>query len=157
MSKRRSRISEFIVGGLVLVLIALVASYAISYFQPSTEVRLGSGVFHVQVASTDATRQQGLSGVERLAANGGLLMVFQSDARWGIWMKDMKFPIDIVWMNNEKKVVHIVTGASPELGTSVNYEPKNPARYVLELPAGTVKNAGIKTGSTAAFTLKDGQ
>ncbi|HEY8886694.1 MAG TPA: DUF192 domain-containing protein [Candidatus Microsaccharimonas sp.] len=126
-------------------------------FQPSTEVRLGSGIFSIQIATTDAARIHGLSGVDHLDANGGLLMIYQSDDRWGIWMKDMKIPLDIIWMNNEKKVIYIVTDASPDLGTSKIFKPEDPARYVLEVPAGTVKNAGIQIGSTAAFNITEAQ
>jgi uncharacterized membrane protein YdbT with pleckstrin-like domain len=79
MSTWRPRTTGIIVGGLVLILVALVVSYMSINFQPTTEVRLGSGVFSTQLASTDAARVQGLSGVDHLDANGGLLMVFQSD------------------------------------------------------------------------------
>jgi uncharacterized membrane protein (UPF0127 family) len=151
MSTWRPRTTGIIVGGLVLILVALVVSYMSINFQPTTEVRLGSGVFSTQLASTDAARVQGLSGVDHLDANGGLLMVFQSDSQWGIWMKDMKVPLDIVWMNNEKKVIYIVTDASPDLGTSKIFKPQEAARYVLEVPSGTVKSAGIQIGAVATF------
>lgn len=154
MSKWRPHTTGIVISGLVLILVALVVSYMSQNFKPSTNVRLGSGVFSVQLATTDETRMQGLSGVERLDANGGLLMVFPNDAAWGIWMKDMKIPLDIVWMNNDKKVIYIVKDASPDLGTSKTFTPDAPARYVLEIPAGTVKNAGIQIGSVATFQLE---
>jgi uncharacterized membrane protein (UPF0127 family) len=157
MSKWRPHTTGIVIGGLVLILVALVVSYMFRNFQPSSEVRLGSGVFNVQLATTDAARIQGLSGVDNLGANGGLLMIFQSDDKWGIWMKDMKIPLDIIWMNNEKKVIYIVTDASPNLGTSKIFTPVDPARYVLEVSAGTVKNAGIKIGNSAVFNIPGGQ
>lgn len=123
-------------------------------FQPATEVRLGSGVFAVQLATTDEARIRGLSGVDTIDANGGLLMIFPNDAKWGIWMKDMKVPLDIIWMNNDKKVIYIVKDALQDLGTSKTFHPDDPARYVLEVPAGMVKNAGIKIGLVATFQLR---
>jgi uncharacterized membrane protein (UPF0127 family) len=60
-------------------------------------------------------------------------------------------PLDIVWMNNEKKVIYIVTDASPDLGTSKIFKPQEAARYVLEVPSGTVKSAGIQIGAVATF------
>lgn len=154
MSIWRPHTTGIVASGLVLILVALVISYMSRNFQPTTEVKLGSGVFSVQLASTDATRIQGLSGVDHLNTNSGLLMVFQSDNTWGIWMKDMKIPLDIVWMNHDKKVIYIVTDASPDLGTSKTFTPEDPARYVLEVPAGTVKNAGIKVGIIATFNVE---
>jgi len=153
MSRWRPHTTGILVGGLVLILVAMVVSYMYTNFQPTTEVRLGSGVFRMQLATTDQQREQGLSGVERLASNGGLLMVYPTEGIWGIWMKDMKIPLDIIWMNNKKEVIYIVTGASPDIGMSKTFKPEKPARYVLEVPAGTVKNAGITIGATAVFTI----
>jgi uncharacterized membrane protein (UPF0127 family) len=157
MSRWRPHTTGILVGGLVLILVAFVASYAYRNFQPSSDLRLGSGVFSIQLATTDQARIQGLSGVDHLNANQGLLMVFPSDDQWGIWMKDMKIPLDIIWMNNEKKVIYIVTDASPDLGTSKTFKPKDPARYVLEVPAGTVKSAGIQVGNLATFSVTEAQ
>ena len=89
-----------------------------------------------------------------MAAKDGLLMLFADDGQWGIWMKDMKIPLDIVWLDANKKVIYIVTDASPSLGTSKIFQPDNPARYVLEVPAGSVKSGAIKTGDAASFTLE---
>lgn len=157
MSVWRPHTTGIVISGLVLILVALVVSYMFRNFQSGTDVRLGSGVFNVQVAATDAARIQGLSGVDQLNANGGLLMIFQSDDKWGIWMKDMKIPLDIIWMNKDKNVIYIVTNASPDLGTSKTFKPEAPARYVLEVPAGTVESAGIKIGNTAAFNITEAQ
>ena len=157
MNKWRPRTTIILIVGSVLVLVALVASYVTANFQPTTEVRIGSGVFHVRLATTETDRQVGLSGVEKLAVNGGLLMVFDADDKWGIWMKDMKIPIDIIWLNGDKKVIYMVTDASPDTSTSKVFTPKSPARYVLEVPAGMVKKSGIKINDTAVFTLEGGQ
>jgi uncharacterized membrane protein (UPF0127 family) len=157
MSKWRPHTTGIVIGGLVLILVALVASYMITNFRETTEVRIGSGVFNTGLADNDSARKKGLSGVENLGVSGGLLMVFQGDDDWGIWMKDMKIPLDIIWLNNEKKVIHIVTDASPDLGTSKIFTPDDPARYVLEVQAGSVKKSAIKIGDTASFTLKENQ
>jgi len=151
MSIWRPHTTRIVIGGLVAILIALVVSYAYSHFQPTTEVRVGSGVFNVKLANTEPARLQGLSGKAKLEANEGLLMVYETDAQHGIWMKDMKIPIDIIWMNSDKKVIFIVTDAAPELGETKTYKPKSPARYVLEVPAGTVKKSAIKIGDIATF------
>jgi len=156
-TKWRAHTTGIVIVGLVLILIALVGSYMFRNFQPGTDVRIGSGVFNVQLATTEASRMQGLSGVDHLASNGGLLMVFPSDGNWGIWMKDMKIPLDIIWLNSDKKVVYIVTDASPDLSDTKTFTPKDQARYVLEVAAGTVKSAGIKVGGMATFNVRGGE
>jgi len=147
----RPATTYFIIGGLVALLVASVIAYMVTTFQPTTLVRIGSGAYQVQVANTEAERIQGLSGVQELPKNGGLLMDFQEDGQWGIWMKDMYIPLDIVWLNSKKEVIYLVANASPELSTTKTFIPKNPARYVLELPAGSIQNAGIRKGTVAAF------
>lgn len=151
----RPATTYFLIGGLVLILVSVIVSFILSNFQPTTLVRVGSGAYRLWIADNEVEREQGLSGVKDLKANGGLLMKFDADNTWGIWMKDMKIPIDIVWLDKNKVVVYIVKQASQDLGTSVTFAPKTDARYVLELPAGSAAKAGIKTGQTADFDEND--
>lgn len=149
----RPHTTVILISGLVLILVSLVVAFIINNFKPTTEVRLGTGDYALWLANTEADRVKGLSGVQSLAPNGGLLMEFDSSDTHGIWMKDMNFPLDIVWLDAHQKVVYIVMNAPPEDPASTVYAPKDPALYVLELPAGSVKAAGIKTGDTADFKL----
>ena len=66
-------------------------------------------------------------------------------------MKDMNYPIDIVWLDKDKKIVYIVKNAPPESYPYETFVPKQDARYVLELPAGTVGPKSIVIGKEAAF------
>lgn len=153
MSIWRSRTTAVLIGGVVIVVVAAAIAFMVSHFQPSTEVRLGSGVFSVRLAQDQTSRELGLSETTSLKANEGLLMVFDSDDTWGIWMKDMKIPIDIIWLDGQKTVVYSVKNAAPELSTSKIFKSKEPARYVLELTAGAVQEYGIKAGDKAEFKL----
>ena len=151
----RPATTRILIGGLVILLISLVVSYVISTFRPTTLVTAGSGTYRLWIADTDAELAQGLSDVPTLSLDGGLLMKFPHDDTWGIWMKDMKVPLDIIWLDENKKVVYIVKNALPELSTDVTFTPKDPARYVIELRAGAVENAAIKTGSFVVFDEND--
>ena len=86
----------------------------------------------VEVADTPSARVRGLSGRAALPANRGLLFDFKRDGRHGIWMKDMRFAIDIIWLDHDARVVDVKRGARPETFPEV-YRPKRAARYVLEL------------------------
>lgn len=144
-----------LLGGFVLILVALVISFIWANFKPTTSVQVGGGVYHVWIAKTASEREKGLSGVEHLKVNGGLLMVFDEDGNNPIWMKDMLIPLDIVWIDANKKVVHIEREVDYKTGTSKTYMPKKLSRYVLELPAGSVSNAGIKVGQSVEFNIGD--
>jgi uncharacterized membrane protein (UPF0127 family) len=149
----RPHTTVLLVVGLVLILISLVVSFIVTSFKPTTSVYLGSGVYSLWLADTEAERIQGLSDTEKLGPNGGLLMKYDAAKTHGIWMKDMNFPLDIIWLDEDKKVIYIVKNAPPETPVSTIYTPEDPARYVIELPAGSVDKAAIKTGDTASFNI----
>jgi uncharacterized membrane protein (UPF0127 family) len=68
-------------------------------------VRIGEKVIKAEVRDTDAGRSLGLSGKESLKANEGMLFIFDTPTTYGFWMKDMKFAIDIVWLDPNKRIV----------------------------------------------------
>ena len=147
----RPATTYYIIGGLVLLLVGVIVSYIFSTFQPTVSFQVGSGAYSLWVADTDKERAKGLGGVKELGRNQGMILKFDTDSNWGIWMKDMETPIDIVWVNSQKRVVHIVENALPELGTDITFRPKGNARYVIELPSGSVKSAGIRKGAMTTF------
>ncbi len=119
---------------------------------PSTQVlSFGTSTFKIEVADTHATRVRGLSGRAMLPPRTGLLFIFLDDDTHGIWMKDMRFPIDIVWLDADLRVVHIESDVSPDT-FPMSFVPPVPARYVLEVNAGEASTAGIVTGSQAIVT-----
>lgn len=156
MSIWRPSTTAILIAGVVLIVIAVAVAFAVTHFQPRTEVHLGTGVFQVKLATDEGSRTLGLSGVESLKPNEGLLMVFDSDDKWQIWMKDMKVSLDIIWLDSGKKVVYTVRNAGPELSTDKIFTPSERARYVLELPAGSAQQYGIKAGAEATFALPGG-
>lgn len=153
MSIWRPSTTAILIGGVVVVIIAVAIAFAVATFRPTTSVKLGGGVFNVWTALDEPSRVTGLSGVESLKPNGGLLMAFSSDDTWSIWMKDMSIALDIIWLDSTKEVVHIVKNAAPELSTNTTFTPTKPSRYVLELPAGSVQKYDINVGDEAEFEI----
>lgn len=115
------------------------------------ELKIGAAVLKVEIADTAAEWAQGLSGRERLAENEGMFFVFPKPVLQKFWMKDMKFPIDIVWIR-DNQVVGMIIGAEPEPGPEyIFYKSPEPVDKVLELSVGSVVRLGIKTGDEVAF------
>ncbi len=100
----------------------------------------------VEIADTEALRTLGLSGRESLDYNSGLLFVFDRPDRYGFWMKDMKFSIDIVWAESGR-IIYIEKSVSPTTFPKVFY-PTTPASLVLELPAGFCDTYDLKVGDS---------
>ncbi len=146
------KLTTWLVVLLVLVGIGGAAYYALlPQLQPHVTVHLGDGVFAAKVANTEVAREKGLGGTLNLRNDQAMLFVFDNDSKWPIWMKDMNYPIDIVWLDSNKKVVYIVKNAPPESYPYEQFTPKENARYVVELSAGTVSQKSIDIGITAAF------
>jgi len=115
-----------------------------------TPIRVGNSFFSVFFATTVTQRARGLSGIKSLTPAQGLLMVFNAEDKWGIWMKDMNFPIDIVWFTTDGTIFYIKENISPQTFPEV-FAPPASARYVLELSAGAVKNSNLKIGDLLLY------
>ncbi len=107
-------------------------------------------VFSVEVAKEKAERVKGLSGREALLKGEGMLFVFEVSDRHGFWMKDMKFPLDIIWIDDNKRVVHIEESVDPNTYPKTFY-PEQDSRYVLEIGAGLSAINDIKVGQYVSF------
>lgn len=105
--------------------------------------------FNVELADTDPERVQGLSGRERLAKNSAMLFVFPGADKQCMWMKDMKFSLDMVWLDRSKKIVKIAEDVAPE--TYPQAFCADNTRYVLELNAGVAKETNLKIGQNLNF------
>ncbi len=99
----------------------------------------------VMVASTTADLQHGLSDRAALSPTEGMLFVFDKDDYQGIWMKDMNFPIDIVWLDKNGIIVDYAQNVKPDTYPKV-FEPKVPARFVIETSAYFIESFVIKVG-----------
>lgn len=102
---------------------------------PSPSVMIGGEKVSVVLATTDSQREQGLSGTEPLEANQGMLFVFPEDGVYRFWMKDMKYAIDIIWIDADGRIVFIAPSVSPDTYPD-SFGPDAPSRYVLEVSAG---------------------
>jgi uncharacterized membrane protein (UPF0127 family) len=151
MDKQRDALVWVLVG-FTLLLVGAAAFYTLwPNVQPHVTVKIGDGVYKADVAKTNAERTKGLSGTSSLRNDQALLLVYESDDKWPIWMKDMNYPIDILWLDSDKRVIYIVKNAPPDSYPDEQFVPKKDARYVLELPAGSVSEKNIAINLQATF------
>ena len=129
--------------------------FSISYLNKITEIKRKSEVkinnqtVVVDVVKTDRDRERGLSGRDDLGINEGMLFLFENPGNYGIWMKGMKFPIDIIWINGSE-IVGFEKNVEPEPGVSdgelMIYYPPEAANKILELKAGRANILRVKIG-----------
>src|SRR3989344_45500 len=99
------------------------------------EVRVAGQSIKVELVLTEREHERGLSGRSELKENEGMLFVFDYPGVYSFWMKDMNFPIDIIWFAEDLKVVYIKKDARPE-SYPETYKPFKDAKYVLEVVSG---------------------
>ena len=107
------------------------------------------------IASTDEQRIRGLSGIEKMNENEGMLFLFDKPSKQGFWMNKMNFPIDIIWLNSNNKVVHIEKQLEPcklFLACPI-YNPEVDSLYVIELRSGFADDHSIKNDMIINFDV----
>lgn len=112
-------------------------------------VELQSGCFELERATTNEQRILGLSNRVSLPSSSGMLFVFETSEEQCFWMKDMKFNIDILWLNEKKQITKIEKDVTPQTYPETFCQPDT--KYVLEFNAGTISANGLKVGSTLQF------
>ena len=111
-------------------------------------VYVGSKAIDVLVADSLPKLMLGLMHMDSLGKSDGMLFIFGREARHRIWMLNMLFPIDIIWLSKQLIVVDIVEDAKPcsSIFRCKTYLPGEKALYVLELKAHMAKGLGIHKG-----------
>ncbi|MFH0826328.1 MAG: DUF192 domain-containing protein [Candidatus Omnitrophota bacterium] len=132
---------------LYLLLFILYASLSAD----AKEVCIKEACVVAEVALTDLEKQQGLMERETLAQDQGMLFEFEEEKVHAFWMKNMRFPLDIIWADADKRIVDIHENVPPCEAACPNIVPKAPARFVLEVPSGFVEKNKIQVGDSLEF------
>lgn len=116
------------------------------------EVALRGQHFTAELATNEAAREHGLMMRTSLAPNHGMLFVFPDTAPRGFWMKNTLIPLDILYFDADRKLVSAQLDVPPcKADPCPIYPSTGPARYVLELAAGTARRIGVRDGDTLAI------
>ena len=135
------------------------ANQATASSKLSGTVNVTSGKLNVEadIAANLKARQKGLGKQDYIEVERGMLFVFEQPGEYAIWMKDMKFAIDIIWIDENKTIVDIAQNVPPQPGQSDKdlkvYKPVAVSKYILEINAGLVKLNDLKIGDKVNFNL----
>ncbi len=141
---------RLLLGAIVVIFIIVLSITLILSNKKSTKVIVNDKTFNVTIAKTDEEKQIGLSGRDKIAENQGMLFVFDTADYYSFWMKEMKFPIDIIYINGDK-VVTVIENAKPPSSSFEDltiYQPQEKSNKVLEVSAGSSDKYNIKSGTT---------
>jgi uncharacterized membrane protein (UPF0127 family) len=153
-------ICRFLRAGLPLVLCLAFAAHAdcqnrgrdryVKVFFPN-----GKAVT-AELAVSEDERARGLMFREKILPDQGMLFVFEAPGLQSFWMKNTLVALDMIWLDGEKRVIHIAADVPPCRGDPCpSYGPDAPASYVLELKAGVAQENGIRINDRLQFVLPE--
>ena len=111
---------------------------------------------HTEIATSFLEKMRGLMFRERLEEGRGMLMMFRKESRHAIWMFGMRFPIDLIFINSERRVVGITENFSPLALHPKTWKVSKPGeecKYVLEVNSGVARKTGTKLGDEIEFVF----
>lgn len=142
----------FLIAAVVAIIILVgyhaknpISALAINSNLPMEIIAIGKTTLQVEIASTDAEREQGLSDRTSLVPGHGMLFIFDPPKDVSFWMKDMQFSLDMVFADENGVITRVDTDVSPDTYPTV-FPSGSPIRYVLEIPAGYAAVHGIAKG-----------
>lgn len=150
------QVGIFFLGIAFLLVLATYSLYSqlfptsLVYPRGEATIYLDNIPIKVTVADTPELRSRGLSGREQLRNGEGMFFIFPEDGIYSFWMKDMKFPIDIIWISKEGEVVEADLNVDPR-SYPKTFSSEVPIRFVLEVPAGFTAAHRISTSSRVSF------
>jgi len=139
----------------IVVIIAVSAASFLFYFNKKEKlsgsavyrnILIGNSVVKAEVSMTPESREKGLSGRVGLLDGEGMLFIFDKPGFYNFWMKDMNFPIDIIWISENLEIADITENVEPK-SFPKTFSASKPARFVLEVNAGWAEKHSVKTGA----------
>lgn len=138
----------------ILIFLVVVVDYYVLQPRNSVRIMIDGTVLNVDLATTQAEQEKGLSGRASMPLDHGMLFIFQSEDYWSFWMYEMKFPLDMIWFNSSRQAVFFEQSLPPcsPIACPV-FTPSSKAMYVLEVNAGFVAAHKVFLGDMFTFVL----
>jgi len=123
-----------------------------SLFKKTPTITINDRSFQISVADSQKEREIGLSETKSLPENQGMIFLFEKPGYYSFWMKNMKIPIDIIYINNDQIVtIHNNLQPPKEQESSIVYIPEEPSDKVLEIKAGLSRAYNFKKGDKVKY------
>ena len=149
---KKFNISILWVLGIPVILLVLLL---VKLLPPETTyktVKISNVTVKAEVADTALKQTVGLMDKKSLPQNQGMIFIFDNEGYTGIWMINMSFPIDIIWIDKNLKIVDIVKDAQPCAFDCIVYYPSQKSLYVLEVNSGFVSKNKVEIGDSIKIT-----
>lgn len=147
---------------IVTVIIVTILVAVVSFFSQNNNisktikteninyVKIAGKMIKVELVTTLEEQERGLSGRDSLKKDKGMLFIFNQANKYSFWMKDMNFPIDIIWIGENFQVISIKKNASPD-SYPETFSPNQDAKYVLEVISSFSEKNNLREGDKVEF------
>jgi uncharacterized membrane protein (UPF0127 family) len=139
---------KILVGALVAALI--VTGFLAWRHAKGTTLQVAGHAYTLEVAQTEQQQEKGLGDRNSMSTNHGMLFTYAKSGKYCYWMKGMRFPLDIIWLDAQKRVVKIEQNLSPKTYPEA-YCPDTNAQYVIELNTGQAALTHMHAGQQLKF------
>lgn len=146
---------KFILISIPFLFIIFIGYYSYRDKTKQNQICFKNDCFEVELAQTIEEQTRGLMFRKYLEPNKGMLFIFQNETKHSFWMKNTFIPLDIIWLDSNKKVVFINKNTLPcQIEECPAITPTDNAKYVLELNSGVADKIGLSVGDEIKIDLK---
>lgn len=154
IKKYKERFFAFLlIAGLVFAFFVLFSREKAKNEFETAAIEIGDTKIAVEIADTSEERTLGLGGRDGMPDTEGMFFIFEESGTHPFWMKNMEFPLDIIWIGEDFGVADIKENISPDTFPK-QYVSSLPSKYVLEVNAGFARAHSVATGSAVIFNRK---
>jgi len=142
-----------VVAGLYFLKDYIITGETLPFSTKNSIVTIRNHSFNVFMATSQKEQEIGLSETKTLSSDQGMIFIFEKPDYYAFWMKNMKFAIDIIYIN-EDKITTIKSNVQPSKNDTANltiYIPEKPSDKVLEIQAGLSEEYGFQSGDKVTY------
>lgn len=156
MTTRTQALVPIFIAAVIVGIVGLISIPSESKLEsvefPRGTIKIDDVPLEVQIADTEPRRVRGLMFQEQLPYDQGMIFVFDKPGLYSLWMLNMQFPLDMMWFDENGKIVHIEKNVPPcktplEITTCQSIVPDGQATYIIEVTSGFVEQHKITKNS----------
>lgn len=149
----KKRFNPRVVAIIAVVLVICGVAVFFSYRKYGTTLTVNNDgkttTFHLQKVTNEPDQERGLGDAPKLPLDKGMIFWYNNSQDRCFWMKNMRYSLDMIWLDASKKVVHLEQNVAPETYPSQQFCAEG--QYIIELNAGEAAKSGIDVGKTLSF------
>ena len=148
------KVKKDLFGLIAVVILGLILVFAmrIKNSPVKNKIYMAGKELYVEIADTEESRESGLMYRNFLPENQGMLFVFDSEDYHAFWMRNTYIPLDIIWIDQNSKIVDIKTDFKPcTMPNCEAYKPIKKAMYVVEVNTGWTEKNNVKVGDSVSL------